>query len=117
MKRLPLRPLIAVFTLVAIFPVSAWAYGAGGAGMMDGCWGRGGAFFSSLSMIIVPVLFIIAIVAIVRWLTGRGRCAHFSSSTPHDGRGASPMDILNERFAKGEIDAEEYKERKRILDA
>lgn len=112
MKRFPLCPRITAFMFSFLLPIPAWAYGAGGGGMMDDHWGWGwgGAFLGPLSMIAVPVLFVIAIVYLVRGLSGGGR-----GTGARDLREPSAMDILNARFAKGEIDAEEYKERKRVL--
>lgn len=83
--------------------------------MMDSHWGwGGGALFGSLSMIAVPVVFILAVVYFLHRL---GPTARHSDAAPPSKkeREPSPMDILNARFAKGEIDAEEYRERKRIL--
>jgi len=38
-------------------------------------------------------------------------------SGPFRGPGESPTDILDKRYARGEIDQEEYEERKRNLEA
>ena len=35
---------------------------------------------------------------------------------PFQGPGESPRDILNKRYARGEIDREEYDEKKKVLD-
>lgn len=81
-----------------------------GQGMMDGWFGWGGMFVGPLFMILILVLFIYLIVALVRKLSGG------SSDTP---RGAPPenpgLAILQERFARGEIDADEYEQRRAIL--
>lgn len=71
-------------------------------------WG-GGMFFGPLFMIAVPVLTIVLIVALVRWLNG-GR------DTPSV-QLRSAREILDERFAKGEIDRDDYDARRKALGA
>ena len=53
-------------------------------------------------------LIILAIIALVRFLST-------SPNTNGDGLNKTPLDILKERFARGEIDVEEFEERKRLL--
>ena len=52
-------------------------------------------------------LCVLVLIVVIRTLPGRGR--------HRDGRGNSALDILNERFARGEIDRTEYEERRRTL--
>lgn len=66
-------------------------------------WGLGG----SLMMIIFWGAIIFFIVWLVRELKGNN-----SSSTP---KSKSSIDILKERYAKGEIDKQEFEEKKRDL--
>ncbi len=51
------------------------------------------------------------VVLLVRWL---GRPGH--GGALHSPPGKTPLDNLKERFAKGEIDKEEFEERRRVLD-
>jgi putative membrane protein len=74
----------------------------------DWGWG-GGMFFGPLFMIAGPVLLIVLIVVLVRWLG--------ASSTTPGVRVRSAREILDERFAKGEIQREEYEERRKTLEA
>ncbi|HLD64039.1 MAG TPA: SHOCT domain-containing protein [Candidatus Peribacteraceae bacterium] len=68
-------------------------------------YGFGFAPFGFLFMILWWVLIIAAIIALVKWLArGSGTAG-----------GQSPLDILKERYAKGEIDKQEFKERKKDL--
>ncbi len=79
-------------------------WGMMGPGMMGGFgWG----WFMPIFMIIFWGLVIWGIVALVRGLSGsRG-----SDSSKAD----SPLEILKSRYAKGEIDKEEYEEKKKDL--
>ena len=91
---------------------AAAQYMGGGDGY--GMWGGGHMLFGGLWMVLVWVLFIGLIVALavllVRWLGGiPGGGEHHRPSGP------TPRDILEERFAKGEIDKEEFEERKKHL--
>ena len=87
-------------------PGGGYGYGPG---MM---WGDGGwsmFFFGPLFMIITLVAVVAAIVFLLRWLGG------MPASGPHLPMGKTALDILKERFAKGEIDKAEFEERRRVL--
>lgn len=79
-----------------------WHYG--------GEWGVGHIAFGGLMMLLFWGAIIALIVLVVRWLGG---------SSP--GGGQPPrnraLDLLEERFAQGEIDREEFEERRRLLSA
>lgn len=78
-----------------------------GSGMMAG-WG--GAGFGGIFMLFFWALIIVGVIFLVRWLV------HSGSGTA-DGRPgkSAPIDILKERYARGEINREEFEERKRTL--
>lgn len=65
--------------------------------------GFGGPF-----MLLFWVLVIVAIVVLVKWIAGQ-------SSSGRDLRGKTALEILQERYACGEIDREEYEQKKRDL--
>ncbi len=71
---------------------------------MMGDWGMG--WFGMIFMLLFWVLVIAGIVFLIRWLVqstgGRNR------SGSNIGNGAQAMDILKERYAKGEISRDEF---------
>lgn len=78
-------------------------------GWHDG-WGWGHMFFGSFMMLLFFGGLIILIVLAIRWM-GSGSAAGGDSAS----RGNRALDILEERFARGEIDKEEFEERRRLL--
>ena len=70
-------------------------------------WGGGGMLFGPLAMILWLAVLVAIIVALVRWLGGTGGGAERS--------GRSARDILDERYARGEIDRDEYVRRKQDI--
>lgn len=72
-----------------------------------GSWS--GMIFCPLIMILVLALALALAVYLVRWL---GRPWHGQNQAPP---ALTPLDILKERFARGEIDKDEFEERRRIL--
>ncbi len=68
-------------------------------------WGMG---FGMLGMALFWIIVIVGIVALVRWLVAGGTSA---SGPP----GKTAMEVLKERYARGEIDKKEFDEKKRDL--
>lgn len=81
-----------------------------GPGMMwDGGYGSGfGMIFGLLFMLILLAALVVAVVLVLRAFGVLG------ATTRTDNAGKA-LDILKERFARGEIDAEEFDQRKRLL--
>ncbi|MFI5688667.1 SHOCT domain-containing protein [Streptomyces sp. NPDC051636] len=87
--------------------------------MWYGGWGWGGWFVMALFMVLFWALVIAGVVALARCLTGSHRGARQSGPTrssdePGWGSGRAE-DVLAERFARGEIDDDEYKRRLALL--
>jgi putative membrane protein len=72
-------------------------------------WGYGHMLFGGLMMTAFWGGVIALIVLLVRWLGGA------SGDSSGSGSRRTPLQILQERFAMGEIDKQEYEERKKLL--
>jgi putative membrane protein len=78
-----------------------WRDHGWGPGMMWGWWGMGWIF-----MIIFWGLVVVGVIFLIRYLIG----------TTKTGRGEeSALDILKKRYARGEIDKEEFEQKKKDL--
>ena len=88
-----------------------WMMGGGGNPMMGSGWGNmmggwgGFGILGWLSMLIFWVLLILGVVALIRYLARSGQSSEDKT----------PLDILKERYAKGDIDKKEFEEKKKDL--
>src|SRR5215208_3735142 len=106
--------LLPVFAGSGLFG-SGSMMGSGDMMGQGGMMGGGGGVFGMLWMVLVPLLFLGGLIAVIVWAVthiASGRHAAGSSAGVHE---RSAEDTLKERFARGEIDAEEYEERLRVL--
>ena len=104
--------MIISFLMFLSFVIFASAYGSnGGYGMGPGMmnWGYGMGWFGPIFMIIVPITFIVGIIFLVRWLIVSTDKSRGISS------GESALDILKKRYARGEIQKEEFEQKKKDL--
>ncbi|MDA5095881.1 SHOCT domain-containing protein [Aliiroseovarius sp. KMU-50] len=103
------KKLIA--TSIAVLSGAAIAYadpaGDWGAGYGHMGWGGGFGMLGGFMMLVFWGVIIALIVIAVRW---------FSDNRPGGAKSSNAMDILRSRFAKGEIDEEEFRKRKAALE-
>jgi putative membrane protein len=83
---------------------SGWGMGPG----MMGNWGMG--WFGMIFMMIFWVLVIVALVFLIKWLIQTTSSRKASEQT-----GSGAIDILKERYARGEIDKAEFESKKKDL--
>jgi putative membrane protein len=69
-------------------------------------WGMG---FGMISIVLFWILVILGIVILVKWIAG-------GSSGPGQTPAKTALDILKERYARGEIEREEFEQKKRDIE-
>lgn len=101
---------------VALLPGAAAAQDGrpyGGYHMWDGGWH--GMIFGPFFMLLLLAAVVVVVVLVLRWLGGPTAHHPQSHGAPHPAAGKTALDILKERYARGEIDTQEYEERRRVL--
>lgn len=73
-------------------------------------WHMMGGGYMGWFMILFWGLILVALISLIRWIA-RLPQGKESGQVSHE----SPLDILNERLARGEIEIEEYREKKQVL--
>jgi putative membrane protein len=73
-------------------------------------WGDGHGWmgFGWIFMLVFWGLIIAGVIALARWLLAQGTGAR-------DAPGKKPLDILKERYARGEIERDEFEQKRRDL--
>ena len=106
---------VPIFALLSLLSPNAEALAQGGRyegwhmgpGMM-GNWGMG--WFGGIFMIVFGVLILVGLVFVIRWLF------QATSKKGDSGQqGSRAIDILKERYARGEIDKTQFEGMKRDL--
>ena len=83
-------------------------------------WGYGfswgGMFMMILGTVLLIALLALLVWAIIRWTNGKTTSTSpFSTSTPPSG--PSALEILNQRYARGEIDTATYEQMRERLES
>jgi putative membrane protein len=81
-------------------------------GMMGG-WGFGHGVFGLIIWLVILVAIVAAIVWLIRAVAPAG--IQHSSSEHSSARRSSGLDVLEERYARGEINQEEFLQKKRDI--
>jgi putative membrane protein len=98
---------ISVIWAAGLSPAAALAqerpydWGWGMHPMMWGAWGFG----MMLTMVLFWALLVVGVVFLVRWLLGQSK----------ESRTDSALEILRQRYARGEIDKDEFESKKKDL--
>lgn len=90
---------------LAASPVAAQGYED--MGMWHGTWGWGHMLVGGLMSVLFWAAVIALVVLLVRWLAG--------SADQRRPANASALEILEQRFARGEIGREEFEEKRDLL--
>lgn len=83
-------------------------------GWYDGSWGPGGGWF--LMMLGMALFWGVVVYAIVSLVRSGGNASASGPAQGDRSPHARAQAILEERFARGEIDADEYESRRRTLE-
>ena len=79
----------------------------------------GPEYFGGGGMWIFPIIMLIVMLVVIYLIFGRDRIAppwHYNNSHYHrEDSSDKALDILKQRYVKGEINKEEFEEKKRIL--
>jgi len=73
-------------------------------------WSSGMGWFGGIIMVIFWIAVIVGIVLLIRWLIISTRTTSHGTSS-----GDSALEILKRRYARGEIDKQEFEEKKKDL--
>lgn len=116
--KIPKSVFAATMALIAPGSVVVWAQSASDPGRYANgahmIWSGGGwgMIFGPLFMILVLAVVIASVALLLRWFGGSSWQGPGTQQLPQV---RTALDILKERYARGEIDKEEFEERRRTL--
>ena len=110
MKRTTLAVALIILPLITYGLASQANAQMMGPGMGSGMMGWGGWGMGWIFMITFWGLIIVGLIFLIKWLAGLSR-----SRAPYDKTHDSALEILKQRYAKGEINKDEFEEKKRDL--
>jgi putative membrane protein len=87
-----------------------WGYRGDGYGMHDG---SGAGFWVMAVMMLVVLVAVLALLYLLVVRTGGATTRDQAAASPSEARAADRL--LDERFARGEIDEDEYRHRRAVL--
>ncbi len=106
MKRI-LMISIMIISMTAVYGYTQMGPGTMGPGMMN--WGYGMGWGWSIIMMVFWIAVIVGIIFLIRWI------ALSTDSRRETSAEDSAMEILRNRYARGEINKEEFEEKKKDL--
>ena len=107
------RNALVLATIASQFVLAAspaFAQGERGWRWGDGWWGFGHMMYGGVGMLVFWGVIVLLIVLVARALGGFG-----SAREPSGPSRQTALEILQERYARGEIDQQEYEERRKTL--
>ena len=85
-------------------------------GAVFGTWSAGWSVAMMLLSLLFPIVIIVGVGAGVWWLVRHGKSElRPEGGSALGGSSDAAADILRERYARGEIDRQEFEERRRVL--
>jgi len=105
--------IFAVFCSISLAKTQAYAQTGqyGGWGMGSGMMGGyGNGWFGGILMIVFWILILVGLIFLIKWLV---QSTSRDKTTGSSGNRA--LEILKERYAKGEINKEEFESKKKDL--
>ena len=100
---------IMILSLTAVYGYTQMGQGMMGPGMMN--WGYGMGWGWSIIMMVFWIAVIVGIIFLIRWVV-------LSTDSRRETRAeGSAMEILRNRYARGEINKDEFGEKKKDLES
>jgi putative membrane protein len=94
-------------------PGPAYSQWSRGPGYMHSFWGKGMGWTGMVFFLLILILIAVAVILVVRGLLQNNRSK--INRDVSDNSSGKALEILNERYARGEIDREEYQRKKQDL--
>lgn len=89
----------------------------GGSNMMGGSWGSsgGGGSLEGILSTAISLAVLIGIIVLVFWVIRQYSGTGIVRTSTFAGGGETALDILKQRYARGEIDSNEYQDKATVL--
>ena len=62
------------------------------------------------------ILIVVIVIVVVFWVLKSATSSSRSDAGGHDSRAKTPLELLEERFVRGEIDEEEFEHKRKVLE-